>query len=84
MQRIKRFNFRPDRNDVILPASLLTQEILKITKQNKVLIPGVGLREGLIASLSETISNHLHETDDYSGASDKGSKCKSTCYSTGG
>lgn len=49
IQRIKRFNFRPDRNDVILPASLLTQEILKITKQKKVLIPGMGLREGLIA-----------------------------------
>ena len=50
-QRMKRFNFKKDRNDVILPASLLTQKVLKLTGQKTIHIPGVGLREGLLVSL---------------------------------
>lgn len=51
-QRMERFNFKKDRNDVILPASLLTQKVVKLTNQKKVLLPGVGLCEGLLVSLA--------------------------------
>lgn len=53
-QRMKRFNLKKDRSDVILPASLLTQKVLRLTGQRKIIIPGVGLREGILVSLAVT------------------------------
>jgi exopolyphosphatase/guanosine-5'-triphosphate,3'-diphosphate pyrophosphatase len=49
--RIHRLNLRPDRADVILPASLLTQNVLARLQLNQVVLPGVGLREGVLLHL---------------------------------
>lgn len=50
-ERIDKLNLRPDRADVILPASLLTQAVLKRLDLNQVILPGVGLREGVLLHL---------------------------------
>lgn len=49
-ERIDKLELRPDRADVILPACLLIQTILRQAEVEKILIPGVGLRDGILWS----------------------------------
>ena len=49
--RMKKFELREDRADVILPASLLSQFVLSQLELDRILLPGVGLREGVLLSL---------------------------------
>ncbi len=49
--RMKKFELREDRADVILPASLLSQFVLCQLELDCILLPGVGLREGVLLSL---------------------------------
>ncbi len=51
-KRITQFCLRPDRADVIIPAGIILQSILREAKVAKVLIPRVGLREGVILDLA--------------------------------
>lgn len=50
-ERIEKLKMRPDRADVILPAAMLVQTILRQAETRKILIPSVGLRDGLIWSM---------------------------------
>jgi exopolyphosphatase/guanosine-5'-triphosphate,3'-diphosphate pyrophosphatase len=50
--RIEKMKMRPDRADVILPAALVVQAILRQADLDKLLIPQVGLKDGLIWSLA--------------------------------
>lgn len=52
-QRMDRLNLRPDRADVIVPAMLLIKTILRQAGTERILIPGVGLRDGLLWSVAE-------------------------------
>lgn len=49
--RIEKLNMRPDRADVIVPAAVLVQTIMRQAETEKILIPSVGLRDGLIYSM---------------------------------
>jgi len=49
--RIEKLKLRPDRADVILPAILMVKTILRQSGINKIHIPCVGLRDGLLWSL---------------------------------
>lgn len=53
--RMERLELRPDRADVILPATLLVLTILRQAKIEKILIPNVGLRDGLLWSTAGLI-----------------------------
>lgn len=53
-QRIKVLELRPDRADVILPAAHIVLAALKQASVQKILIPHVGLKEGLLWSLAQT------------------------------
>src|SRR5207249_1577912 len=46
-QRIKRFQLRKDRADVILPAAVVTLEMMRIFEINEITVPNVGLKNGL-------------------------------------
>jgi exopolyphosphatase / guanosine-5'-triphosphate,3'-diphosphate pyrophosphatase len=46
-QRIKRFQLRKDRADVILPATVVTLELMRIFEITEILVPNVGLKNGL-------------------------------------
>lgn len=54
-ERIEKLKLRPDRADVILPAIMLVKTILRQAGLGKILIPGVGLRDGLLWSLAESL-----------------------------
>ncbi len=49
--RIEKIGLRPDRADVIIPASVLVQTIMRQAETEKIVIPAVGLRDGLIWSM---------------------------------
>lgn len=51
-ERIEKLHLRPDRADVILPAAMLVQTIMRQAETEKILIPSVGLRDGLIWSMT--------------------------------
>lgn len=51
-ERIKKFNLKPDRADVIVPALTITRAILQNIKANEILTPGVGLKEGMLLDMS--------------------------------
>lgn len=51
--RIDKLKLRPDRADVIVPAALVVQTILRQAETEKLVIPGVGLRDGIIWSMIE-------------------------------
>lgn len=51
-ERIEKLELRPDRADVIVPAVLLVKTILRQAGVEKILIPGVGLRDGLLWSVA--------------------------------
>lgn len=50
-ERIEKLALRPDRADVILPAAFLVQTIMRQAETQKIAIPSVGLRDGLIWSM---------------------------------
>lgn len=51
--RIENLKMRADRADVIVPAAILVQTIMRQAETEKILIPSVGLRDGLIYSMLE-------------------------------
>ncbi len=49
--RIEMLKLRPDRADVIVPASILVQILLRQAECERIMIPNVGLRDGVIWSM---------------------------------
>lgn len=50
--RIHKLNLNPDRADVILPAMIVLQMIIREAHIGEVLIPGVGLKDGLLLEMA--------------------------------
>ncbi len=50
-QRIEKLKLRPDRADVIIPASHTLRQIMKLVGKPDLLIPGIGLAEGVLLDL---------------------------------
>lgn len=51
VERIRRLELEENRADVILPAIMLTHHLMKILKMNRINLPKVGLKEGIILSM---------------------------------
>jgi exopolyphosphatase/guanosine-5'-triphosphate,3'-diphosphate pyrophosphatase len=51
-ERIKKFDLRPDRADVILPAAIVLQMIVREIGIKEILIPGVGLKDGVLLEMA--------------------------------
>ncbi len=54
--RRKELGLRPDRADVIYPGTIVLQALMSTVWANKLTIPRVGLREGLLADMSARIA----------------------------
>lgn len=52
-ERMKKFKFKDDRADVIIPALNIYLKLLEITKQNEIYVPKTGLADGIIRQLYE-------------------------------
>ena len=49
--RITKLGLRPDRADVIVPAATALSQILEVSRVNRVVIPNVGVKEGLLIDM---------------------------------
>jgi exopolyphosphatase / guanosine-5'-triphosphate,3'-diphosphate pyrophosphatase len=50
-ERIQKWKLRPDRADVILPASIVLYTIARQTGVKQILIPGIGLKDGVLLDI---------------------------------
>ena len=55
-ERIEKLGLRPDRADVILPASIVLKMITNIAGVDEVLIPNVGLKNGLLLDMAQEMN----------------------------
>lgn len=51
--RVEKFSLKPDRADVIVPAAEIYIRIMKLAKSNKIIVPKVGLCDGIILQIHE-------------------------------
>ena len=51
-ERVKKYNLRPDRADVIVPAGAIFEYVAKRTRVPKILVPFVGLVDGVLLDLA--------------------------------
>lgn len=49
--RMQQFGMRPDRADVIVPAALVLQQLLRRSRADRLSVPRVGLKDGLLTDM---------------------------------
>jgi exopolyphosphatase/guanosine-5'-triphosphate,3'-diphosphate pyrophosphatase len=54
--RMRKFDLRPDRADVILPAAVVLQLIANEARVREIQIPNVGLKDGVLIELAEELA----------------------------
>lgn len=57
-ERLQELRLRPDRADVIVPASIVLQTIIRQAKVDQLLIPQVGLKDGLLLDMVQELYDH--------------------------
>jgi exopolyphosphatase/guanosine-5'-triphosphate,3'-diphosphate pyrophosphatase len=58
--RIMKFKLRPDRADVIIPAAIVLQNVAQHARIDRILIPRVGLKDGLLIDMA----SKLHKVEE--------------------
>lgn len=66
-QRMSILKMNPDRADVIVPASEIYLKVLKEMKSDQILVPKVGLKDGLIYDLYEHRVRHRLQRSEFIG-----------------
>jgi exopolyphosphatase / guanosine-5'-triphosphate,3'-diphosphate pyrophosphatase len=56
-ERMRKFKLKPDRADVILPASIVLRMIAKEARVPEIRIPNVGLKDGILFDLAQQLGN---------------------------
>ena len=62
-QRIERWSLRPDRADVVLPAALVYERIAHVARAEFLIVPNVGLKEGLLLDAVGNAAQFVERTD---------------------
>ncbi len=61
-ERITQLDLREDRADVILPAAMVYHHLAHLAKADEILVPGVGVKEGILLDLVDDLISHTtHE-----------------------
>ena len=58
-ERMRKLKLRPDRADVILPASIVLHMIAREAGVKQIAIPKVGLKDGILLDLAADLSGNL-------------------------
>ena len=67
-EKMEQLQFREDRADVILPAAMVYHRIASLARVETVLVPHVGVKEGVLLDLVDDIVNHSsHEEKQLEG-----------------
>lgn len=62
-QRVEEFNLREDQADVILPAAVVYERLAVLSEAGEILVPHVGIKEGLVLDLMEVLSTGKEHED---------------------
>ena len=62
-QRVEQLGLREDRADVILPASMIYERIAVLADAEEILVPAVGLKDGVLIDLVEDLATHQAHED---------------------
>jgi exopolyphosphatase/guanosine-5'-triphosphate,3'-diphosphate pyrophosphatase len=57
-ERIQDLRLRPDRADVIVPAAIVLQKIVQQAGVEEVVIPGIGLKDGVLLEIISQLRDH--------------------------
>lgn len=57
-ERIEKWDVRDDRADVILPAAIVYERIARLSGATDIVVPDVGLKEGLLLDLVDDLVSH--------------------------
>jgi exopolyphosphatase/guanosine-5'-triphosphate,3'-diphosphate pyrophosphatase len=57
-ERVEQLNLREDRADVILPAAMVYYHLARMAGVGTILVPGVGVKEGLLLDLADDLISH--------------------------
>ncbi|HET9986096.1 MAG TPA: Ppx/GppA phosphatase family protein [Longimicrobiales bacterium] len=63
-ERVRQLSLREDRADVILPAAFITLRIAEVVGADTVVVPHVGLKEGILFDLAEDVILHRFHEDE--------------------
>lgn len=75
-ERIYEMQMNPDRADVIIPASNIYIQVMEWAKSNKMLVPEVGLKDGILLHLFE--KNRMRKKVEFVNAEDQSQGKKTT------
>ena len=62
-QRMKELGLRADRADVILPAALVYERVCVLAGKDEILVPFVGLKDGVLLDLVDDLVAHREHSD---------------------
>lgn len=62
-ERVDRFGLRTDRADVIVPAGVVYEHVAKLAEADEIVVPGVGVREGVLLDLRDERLDRVGHTD---------------------
>ena len=62
-QRVEQLGLREDRADVILPAAMIYERIAVLANADEILVPAVGLKDGVLVDLVEDLATHQAHED---------------------
>jgi exopolyphosphatase / guanosine-5'-triphosphate,3'-diphosphate pyrophosphatase len=62
-QRVEELGLREDRADVVLPAALVYERLALLAEAHEILVPGVGIKEGVLFDLAEAVTTHRAHED---------------------
>ena len=62
-QRVEELGMRADRADVIVPAALVYERVAALSGADRILVPGVGLKDGALIDLVEDVTTHQEHED---------------------
>ncbi len=62
-QRVEGLGLRADRADVILPAGMVYERVASLAGVDAILVPGVGVKNGILLDLVEDLTTHQEHED---------------------
>jgi exopolyphosphatase / guanosine-5'-triphosphate,3'-diphosphate pyrophosphatase len=62
-QRVEELGLREDRADVVLPAAMVYERIGVLSQMEEILVPQVGVRDGLLIDLVDELSSHRRHAE---------------------
>ena len=62
-QRVEQLGLREDRADVILPAAMVYERVAAVSGAEEIIVPGVGLKDGVLIDLVEDVATHQAHED---------------------